>query len=89
MRRIILAVLALGTISVAGSSPAAAFDYPYCAQTRYDEFHCEFTSYNQCLATASGIGANCILNPIIAFAQQNQRLQPQPQRQRRTRRVYN
>jgi hypothetical protein len=86
MRRIILAVLALGTISVAGSSPAAAFDYPYCAQTRYDEFHCEFTSYNQCLATASGIGADCILNPIIAFARQNQQLQPQ--RQRRTRRAH-
>jgi hypothetical protein len=84
MRRTILAVLALGTISVAGSSPAAAFDYPYCLQWRVEGTRCEYTSYNQCMATASGLGAGCILNPILAFAERY----PQAPRQRRARRVY-
>jgi Protein of unknown function (DUF3551) len=72
---------------VAGSSPAAAFDYPYCIQSRIDATRCSFTSYNQCMASASGIGAECIVNPYLAFAQQSpQYSQPQPQR--RARRAY-
>jgi hypothetical protein len=90
MRRIILAVSAVGAISAAGSSPAsAAYEYPYCMQSRTMGTECYYTSYNQCMASANGLGAECIVNPIVAFAQQYQQPQPQPQpRQRRARRAY-
>ena len=88
MRRIILAVSAVGAISAAGSSPAsAAYEYPYCMQSRTMGTECYYTSYNQCMATANGLGAECIVNPIVAFAQQYQQPQTQP-RQRRARRAY-
>jgi hypothetical protein len=86
MRCIILALLAVGSISVAGSTPAAAsYVYPYCLQGQIDGTDCSFSSYDQCMASASGRGVECIVNPIVAFAQQNQ----QPQPQRRARRSYN
>ena len=69
MRRIILAVSAVGAISAAGSSPAsAAYEYPYCMQSRTMGTQCYYTSYNQCMASANGLGAECIVNPIVAFA---------------------
>ena len=86
MRCIILALLAVGSISVAGSGPAAAsYAYPYCIQSQLDGTDCSYSSYGQCMASASGRGVVCIVNPIVAFAQQY----PQPQPQRRARRVYN
>jgi hypothetical protein len=84
MRSTILALLAIGAISAAGSSPAAAFDFPYCADSRTEGRLCIFTSYNQCMASASGRGASCIVNPIVAFGEQSS----PPVRDRRGRRVY-
>jgi nitrous oxide reductase accessory protein NosL len=81
MRSAILALLASGAISAGCSSPAAAFEYPYCIQSQKDGTLCEYSSYNQCMATASGRGVECIVNPIVAFAAQNQEIQP-PQRSR-------
>ena len=71
-----------GSISAAGSSSATEPIYPYCTSSG-DENRCDFTSYEQCLATASGIGLECIVNPIIAFqrAQQLQQPAPSPRRQ--------
>jgi Protein of unknown function (DUF3551) len=84
MRSTILALLAVGAISAAGSSPAAAFDFPYCADSLVEGRLCIFSSYDQCQASASGRGASCIVNPIVAFGQQS----PQPPRDRRARRIY-
>jgi hypothetical protein len=85
----ILAILVFGSISAAGSGPAAAIDYPYCAASG-DENRCDFTSYEQCLGTVAGIGEECILNPILAFRQAQQLQQPdQPLRQRHIRRPHN
>jgi hypothetical protein len=89
MRRVVLAVLALGSISVAGSGSAEALApvYPYCIQSQLDGSDCNYYTYDQCLAAASGRGVECILNPIVAFAQQYpaQPYSPAP-RQRRARR---
>ena len=81
MRSAILALLVFGSIPVAGSSPAAALEYPYCVQSQIDSADCAYSSYNQCMASASGLGATCIVNPIVAFSQPY----PEPPRQRRAR----
>lgn len=82
MRNTILALLAFGSLSIAGASHAAAFDYPYCLQSHPEGRICEYSSYQQCMATAWGIGADCIVNPYVAFAQPAQQY-PQSRRARR------
>jgi Protein of unknown function (DUF3551) len=87
MRGILLAVLVFGSISAGGSGSAAATEYPYCAASG-DDNRCDFTSYEQCMATVTGIGQECIVNPIIAFRQGQQLQQPeQPSRRRPVRRL--
>ena len=75
MRNAMLALLALSAVAVgtmAGNSPAAAHDYPYCLQGRGIGIpgDCSYASYNQCSAAASGRGLYCNINPRVAFAQQ-------------------
>jgi len=75
MRKTLLAiitVLAAGTASVVGSAPAAAYDYPYCLQGRGIGIpgDCSYTSYAQCMASASGRALTCNINPRVAFGQQ-------------------
>ena len=62
MRNAMLAILALSAATVAtvaGSSPAAAYDYPYCLQGRGIGIpgDCSYSTYAQCMASASGRGA--------------------------------
>ena len=70
-----IAVLAAGAATFAGSAPAAAYDYPYCAQGRGVGIpgDCSYQTYGQCLASASGRGLYCNINPRVAFGQQQQR----------------
>ena len=44
----------------------------YCLQGRVWGYpgNCQFSSYAQCMATASGTDAGCGINPRYAFAQQ-------------------
>ena len=82
MRNAMLAMMALlvaGTATIAGASPAAAFDYPYCVQGRGVGIpgDCSYTSYAQCMASASGRGLYCKINPRVAFGQQR-RARPYP-----------
>jgi len=75
MRNAMLAVLALSAATaatVAGPSPAAAYDYPYCVQGRGIGIpgDCAHTSYAQCMASASGRGLYCNINPRVAFGPQ-------------------
>jgi Protein of unknown function (DUF3551) len=74
--RQIIATAAFAVIALA-AAPAAARDYPYCLQGRIYGYPglCQFTSYEQCEATASGTFSYCDINPRFAFG-------PQPQRQR-------
>jgi hypothetical protein len=74
MRNTILATLVLvaaGATTIAGSGPAAAVDYPYCVQGRGVGVpgDCSYTSYGQCMASASGRGLYCNVNPRVAFRQ--------------------
>jgi hypothetical protein len=76
MRRFIftlgLAVTALTAASIASlatSSAASAHDYPYCLQGRDTGIpgDCSYSSYAQCMASASGRNAYCNINPRAAF----------------------
>lgn len=74
MRKLILALMGLtaaGAASVATSAPAAAFDYPWCVVGRDMGYpgDCSYTSYAQCMASASGRYAYCNINPRVAFGQ--------------------
>jgi hypothetical protein len=48
----------------APATPAAAAEYPWCAQYggRDGGRNCGFTSFQQCMATVSGIGGFCERN---------------------------
>jgi hypothetical protein len=63
------ALLAAAAAATAGSSPAAATDYPYCLQGRDWGVpgECSYRSYEECLASASGRGLYCNINPRVAF----------------------
>ena len=68
----VLGVLAAGAATLAGSAPAAAYDYPYCVQGRGVGIpgDCSYRTYSQCLASASGRGLYCNINPRAAFNKQ-------------------
>jgi len=75
MRKLILAAMALtaaGAATLATSAPAAAYDYPWCVQGRGVGVpgDCSYTSYAQCMASASGRNVYCNVNPRVAFGQQ-------------------
>ena len=72
MRKVIF-ILFLGAAGFV-SSDASARDYPYCLQGRDWGYPglCDFTTYGQCAATASGTFSYCGINPRFAFAQQRQ-----------------
>jgi len=70
-------------LTVTGSmSPALAaqgMQDSYCLQGRQWGVpgNCQFSSYQQCMATASGTDAYCGINPMKAFAQQRRGYQHQ------------
>ena len=67
-----LTVWAAGAATLAGSGAAAAYDYPWCVQGRGVGIpgDCSYQSYAQCLASASGRGLYCNINPRVAFGRQ-------------------
>jgi hypothetical protein len=72
MRNVTLAILALsvaGAATLAGSDAIAAHDYPYCIEDEISAFphNCYYQSYAQCMASASGRAAECVVNPRVAF----------------------
>jgi hypothetical protein len=78
MRNAMLAILALSAATagtLAGTAPAAAYDYPYCVQGRGIGIpgDCSYRTYGQCMASASGRGLYCNVNPRAALNQQPRR----------------
>jgi len=69
-RRISLAILtAVSALTVVGSiSPAPAAQDSYCLQGRRWGYpgNCQFSTYQQCLASASGTVDYCGVNPMRA-----------------------
>ena len=74
--KVTLAVLAtMSALTAVGSSaPAAAggIQDRYCLQGRQWGYpgNCQFSSYPQCMATASGTDSYCGINPRYAYARQ-------------------
>jgi len=88
-RKLSLAILAtVSALTVAGSvltalpAAAEAIQDQWCLQGRRWGYpgNCQFSSYQQCMATADGTDAYCGINPMYAFAQQ--RRGPYPYRYR-------
>jgi hypothetical protein len=78
MRKAILAlmtVLAAGAATFTCAAPAAAYDYPWCAQGRGVGIpgDCMYQTRAQCMASASGRNLYCNINPRVAFGQQPRR----------------
>ena len=75
-RHVSLAVLAtISALTIVGSispAPAEAIQDRYCLQGRKWGYpgNCQFSSYAQCMATASGTYDYCGINPQYAFARQ-------------------
>ncbi|WP_461327972.1 DUF3551 domain-containing protein [Bradyrhizobium huanghuaihaiense] len=67
-------------------TPAAARDYPWCAQGGEYDYpgECAYSTYEQCLASVSGRLLYCGRNPLFAYGQQQV---PPPRPPRRTRPV--
>lgn len=60
---VVAALLLVAATFVA--SPAAAIEYPWCAQygmSGHGGRNCGFSTYRQCMATVSGIGGFCERN---------------------------
>jgi hypothetical protein len=72
MRSLALAILAIGTVSVAGPAAAQTYapGYPVCLHVYGPAtyYECRYTSLAQCNATASGRSAQCVSNPYVANA---------------------
>lgn len=60
MRRLLVLALAPGMILL--GSAAQAREYPWCVTSSDGLFDCSYVTYEQCQATASGIGG-CVQNP--------------------------
>ncbi|CAN7588233.1 DUF3551 domain-containing protein [Bradyrhizobium sp. LjRoot220] len=78
MRNATVAIFALSAAiagSMASATPAAAYDYPYCVQGRGVGVpgDCSYQTYQQCMASASGRGVYCNINPRAALNQQPRR----------------
>jgi Protein of unknown function (DUF3551) len=72
MRKTILTMAALSAaaiITTVTSGPAAAYDYPWCAQGKGVGVpgDCSYQTYGQCMASASGRNLYCNINPRVAF----------------------
>jgi hypothetical protein len=88
MRNIVLIALAASGLALFGALPANAVGtrYPFCLQGNESPAlsNCTFTSYGQCMATASGRFLTCIANPYFggatddpyAYHNRNRRLPP-------------
>jgi hypothetical protein len=72
---VMTALLAAGAAMVAGPTPAAAIDYPWCIQGGGWGVpgDCPYRSYAECMASASGRRVYCNINPRVAFGQQQRR----------------
>jgi Protein of unknown function (DUF3551) len=57
-------VAVAGAVGLMTAMPARAQNYPWCAHygTPYDDTSCGFVSYEQCMASVSGVGGFCEKN---------------------------
>ncbi|MDI1285083.1 MAG: DUF3551 domain-containing protein [Reyranella sp.] len=76
MRILSLAILAMGTISAAVPAQAQTYgtNAPVCLQVYgpVSYYECRFGSIAQCNQSAAGRAAQCVVNPYLANASQDQ-----------------
>jgi hypothetical protein len=74
MRSLALAIMAIGTVSLAGPAAAQTYapDYPVCLHVYGPAtyYECRYTSLAQCNGSASGRSAQCVNNPYLVNAYQ-------------------
>ena len=80
MRKILGSLALLGATLLGGTGTGfaqTAYDYPWCALRggKAGGQSCYYTSYEQCMATLSGIGGTCVRSPYYNG--------PAPRRERR------
>ncbi|WP_029586853.1 DUF3551 domain-containing protein [Bradyrhizobium sp. URHD0069] len=72
MRIPALAISAIATVLTAAPARAQTYDpdYPVCLHVydRGSHYECRYTSMPQCNASASGLPAQCVINPYFAGA---------------------
>jgi hypothetical protein len=91
MRRAFELLMLCCAASLIGAVPAAARDYPFCIKgcdfggSRGD---CSFSSYQQCLATASGRDAWCAENPFFSANTFNAKAELRPDRSPQSKRRF-
>jgi hypothetical protein len=75
MRKPMLGLIVLAATMSGAAATAQARDYPYCLTSRGYGYpgECSYTSYRQCMASASGRLADCVINPRAAFGEQQRR----------------
>lgn len=77
MRAALFALLTIAGVSALGASPASAErSYPYCMRTFGPTGHveCDYSSLQQCKASASGRAAECYRDPFYpAYDEPRQR----------------
>jgi hypothetical protein len=76
MKRRFLAAAAVATLLMSlGSSTSAVAQARYCLQGRIWGYpgNCQFATYRQCMASASGTDAYCGINPRSAYARSGRR----------------
>ena len=64
LRRIAVSALLAMPLALWASAAPAAPEYPWCARYDWSTRNCGFVSFQQCLATISGIGGRCEPNPF-------------------------
>ena len=81
MHLLAFAIMAIGTILAAGHALAQTYDpsYPVCLQT-YEvdgsSIRCRFSSMAECALSASGGGAQCVINPFFVNGRPPDRIRP-------------
>ena len=63
MRMSFLAAFAALVVGASATPASAAISYPWCARYASSGGECSFNTYEQCMATLSGIGGVCTGNP--------------------------
>jgi hypothetical protein len=81
MRKLLMLAAMGGTFLLLPAEAAQAREYPWCARYDWSTYNCGFVSFQQCLATISGIGGLCEQNPRYVPQQQPR----QRKRQKRSR----
>jgi hypothetical protein len=86
MRKTVLALMALSAACAIDAAPAVAGGMPFCIKGcdfSGGTGDCSFSSYQQCVATASGRDATCAANPYF-----NANAEMLPDRSRMSKRKY-